>query len=364
MVDSRNGITNLHVPNNIIIDASMPNVVRDGGRMWNNNDTLQDTIAMVPDRCYATIYQAIIEDCQQHGQLDPATMGSVSNVGLMAQKAEEYGSHDKTFLAPGAGTIRVVDTAGATLLEQTVETGDIFRMCQTKDEPIRDWVKLALTRARASGSPAVFWLDKHRAHDAAIITKVRAYLPEHDTTGLDIRIMTPVDAMRFSLARIRRGDDTISVTGNVLRDYLTDLFPILELGTSARMLSIVPLLNGGGLFETGRRRLGPQARPTDPDDGAPEMGLARRVLCSCAVPRAHRRQDWQHEGGAPGRHAGPGHRHVPGQRPVSIPRGARARQPGQHLLSGPVLGPGPGGPGPGQGAAGALHGGGAGAREE
>ena len=251
MVDSRNGITNLHVPNNIIIDASMPNVVRDGGRMWNNNDTLQDTIAMVPDRCYATIYQAIIEDCQQHGQLDPATMGSVSNVGLMAQKAEEYGSHDKTFLAPGAGTIRVVDTAGATLLEQTVETGDIFRMCQTKDEPIRDWVKLALTRARASGSPAVFWLDKHRAHDAAIITKVRAYLPEHDTTGLDIRIMTPVDAMRFSLARIRRGDDTISVTGNVLRDYLTDLFPILELGTSARMLSIVPLLNGGGLFETG-----------------------------------------------------------------------------------------------------------------
>ena len=251
MVDLGKGITNLHVPNNIIIDASMPNVVRDGGRMWNNDDTLQDTIAMVPDRCYATIYQAIIEDCQQHGQLDPATMGSVSNVGLMAQKAEEYGSHDKTFLAPGAGTIRVVDTAGATLLEQTVETGDIFRMCQTKDEPIRDWVKLALTRTRASGSPAVFWLDEHRAHDAAIINKVQTYLPEHDTTGLDIRIMTPVDAMRFSLARIRRGEDTISVTGNVLRDYLTDLFPILELGTSARMLSIVPLLNGGGLFETG-----------------------------------------------------------------------------------------------------------------
>ena len=251
MVDSRKGITNLHVPNNIIIDASMPNVVRDGGRMWNNDDTLQDTVAMVPDRCYATIYQAIIEDCQQHGQLDPATMGSVSNVGLMAQKAEEYGSHDKTFLAPGAGTIRVVDTAGATLLEQTVETGDIFRMCQTRDEPIRDWVKLALTRAQASSSPAVFWLDEHRAHDAAIINKVRAYLPEHATTGLDIRIMTPVDAMRFSLKRIRRGEDTISVTGNVLRDYLTDLFPILELGTSARMLSIVPLLNGGGLFETG-----------------------------------------------------------------------------------------------------------------
>ena len=251
MVDSRKGITNLHVPNNIIIDASMPNVVRDGGRMWNNDDTLQDTIAMVPDRCYATIYQAIIEDCQQHGQLDPATMGSVSNVGLMAQKAEEYGSHDKTFMAPGAGTIRVVDTAGATMLEQTVETGDIFRMCQTKDEPIRDWVRLALSRAQASGSPAVFWLDEHRAHDAAIINKVHAYLPEHDTTGLDIRIMKPVDAMRFSLERIRRGEDTISVTGNVLRDYLTDLFPILELGTSASMLSIVPLLNGSGLFETG-----------------------------------------------------------------------------------------------------------------
>ena len=251
MVDSRKGITNLHVPNNIIIDASMPNVVRDGGRMWNADDVLQDTIAMVPDRCYATIYQAIIEDCQQHGQLDPATMGSVSNVGLMARKAEEYGSHDKTFLAPGAGTIRVVDAAGATLLEQTVETGDIFRMCQTKDEAIRDWVRLALARAKASGSPAVFWLDEHRAHDAAMINKVRGYLPEHDTTGLDIRIMTPVNAMRFSLERIRRGEDTISVTGNVLRDYLTDLFPILELGTSARMLSIVPLLNGGGLFETG-----------------------------------------------------------------------------------------------------------------
>ena len=251
MVDSRKGITNLHVPNNIIIDASMPNVVRDGGGMWNNDDALQDTIAMVPDRCYATMYQAIIEDCQQHGQFDPATMGSVSNVGLMAQKAEEYGSHDKTFMAPGGGTIRVVDTTGDVLLEQTVDTDDIFRMCQTKDEPIRDWVKLAVTRARATGVPAVFWLDEHRAHDAAVSAKVRAYLPEHDTTGLDIRIITPVDAMRFSLERIRRGESVISVTGNVLRDYLTDLFPILELGTSARMLSIVPLLNGGGLFETG-----------------------------------------------------------------------------------------------------------------
>ena len=251
MVDSRKGITNLHVPNNVIVDASMPNVVRDGGRMWNNDDELQDTIAMVPDRCYATVYQAIIEDCQTHGQFDPATMGSVSNVGLMARKAEEYGSHDKTFTAPAPGTIRVVDTIGAILLEQTVETGDIFRMCQTKDESIRDWVKLAVTRARASGSPAVFWLDQDRAHDAQIISRVNFYLSKHDTSGLDLRIMNPVDAMTFSLERVRRGEDTISITGNVLRDYLTDLFPILELGTSARMLSIVPLLNGGGLFETG-----------------------------------------------------------------------------------------------------------------
>ena len=251
MVDSRKGITNLHVPNNIIIDASMPNVVRDGGRMWNNDDELQDTVAMVPDRSYATMYQAIIEDCRQHGQFDPSTMGSVTNVGLMARKAEEYGSHDKTFTAPAAGVIRVVESGGAVLLEQTVETGDIFRMCQTKDEPIRDWVKLAVGRARASGAPAVFWLNTRRGHDAEIIAKVNAYLAEHDTDGLDIRILKPVDAMRFSLERIRRGEDTIAATGNVLRDYLTDLFPILELGTSARMLSIVPLLEGGGLFETG-----------------------------------------------------------------------------------------------------------------
>jgi len=251
MVDSRKGITNLHVPNNVIVDASMPNVVRDGGRMWNNDDELQDTIAMIPDRCYATMYQVVIEDCQKSGQFDPATMGSVSNVGLMAQKAEEYGSHDKTFTAQAAGTIRVVDASGDTLLEQGVETGDIFRMCQAKDEPIRDWVKLAVTRAKASGSPAIFWLDENRGHDAEIIKKVNAYLPDHDTTGLDIRILNPIDAMKFSLERVRRGDNTISVTGNVLRDYLTDLFPILELGTSARMLSIVPLLKGGGLFETG-----------------------------------------------------------------------------------------------------------------
>ncbi len=251
MVDSRKGITNLHVPNNIIVDASMPNVVRDGGRMWNADDQLQDTIAMVPDRSYATMYAEILEDAKTNGQFDPATMGSVANVGLMAQKAEEYGSHDKTFEAPANGTFRVVDASGAALLEQPVETGDIFRMCQAKDAPIRNWVKLAVSRARATGSPAIFWLDDNRAHDAEIIKKVKRYLPDHNTEGLDIRIMKPVDAMKFTLQRVRRGEDTIAVTGNVLRDYLTDLFPILELGTSARMLSIVPLMNGGGLFETG-----------------------------------------------------------------------------------------------------------------
>lgn len=251
MVDSSKGITNLHVPNNIIIDASMPVFIRDGGRMWGPDDQLHDCIAMVPDRCYATIYQEVIEDCKQRGAFDPATMGSVSNVGLMAQKAEEYGSHDKTFLAPTSGMICIVDSSGRTLLQQPVEEGDIFRSCQTKDAPIRDWVKLAVNRARVTGDPAIFWLDENRGHDAAIIAKVKSYLPKHDTTGLDIRIMHPVEAMRISLARIRKGEDTISVTGNVLRDYLTDLFPILELGTSAKMLSIVPLMNGGGLFETG-----------------------------------------------------------------------------------------------------------------
>ena len=251
MVDSRRGITNLHFPNDVIVDASMPNVVRDGGKMWNANDELQDVVAMVPDRSYATIYAEILEDAKANGQFDPATMGDVSNVGLMAQKAEEYGSHDKTFEAPAAGAFRVVDAAGNTLLEQPAEPGDIFRMCQTKDAPIRDWVRLGVSRARATGAPAVFWLDENRGHDAELIAKVNEYLKDHDTSGLDIRIMSPVEAMKFSLERIRRGEDAIAVTGNVLRDYLTDLFPILELGTSARMLSIVPLLNGGGLFETG-----------------------------------------------------------------------------------------------------------------
>jgi isocitrate dehydrogenase len=252
MVDSDKGITNLHVPSDIIVDASMPVVVRDAGKMWGADGKLHDTKAMIPDRCYATIYKTIIEDCQQHGAFDPATMGSVPNVGLMAQKAEEYGSHDKTFIAAGSGTIRVVDkTTGETLLKQQVETGDIFRSCQTKDIAVRDWVKLAVRRARATGAPAIFWLDANRKHDAQVIAKVETYLKDHDTTGLEIRILSPVDAMKYSLERIRKGLDTISVTGNALRDYLTDLFPILEIGTSAKMLSVVPLLAGGGLFETG-----------------------------------------------------------------------------------------------------------------
>lgn len=251
MVDSDKGITNLHVPNDIIIDASMPVVIRDGGKMWGPDGELHDTKAMIPDRSYATMYQEMVEDCQKKGAYDVTTMGSVPNVGLMAQKAEEYGSHDKTYEAPGTGTIRVVDGNGNAMLEQSVEPGDIFRMCQVKDAPIRDWVKLAVSRAKATGAPAVFWLDNTRAHHIQLIEKVNTYLKDHDTTGLEIRIMSPVEAMRFSLERIRQGKDTISVTGNVLRDYLTDLFPILELGTSAKMLSIVPLMNGGGLFETG-----------------------------------------------------------------------------------------------------------------
>ncbi len=251
MVDSYRGITNLHVPSDTIIDASMPVIIRDGGRSWGPDNELHDTIALIPDRSYATIYQAAIEDCQEHGAFDPSTLGSVANVGLMAQAAEEYGSHDKTFKAPGKGTIRVVDATGATLMEQRVEEGDIFRMCQTKDAPIQDWVRLGVTRSRLTGQAAIFWLDQNRAHDAELIKKVDQYLPAHDTSGLDISTMSPIDAMKATMDRSRAGQDTIAVTGNVLRDYLTDLFPILELGTSAKMLSVVPLLDGGGLFETG-----------------------------------------------------------------------------------------------------------------
>ncbi|TKB90120.1 MAG: NADP-dependent isocitrate dehydrogenase [Nitrospira sp.] len=251
MVNSDKGITNLHVPSDIIIDASMPPVIRDSGKMWGPDGKAYDAKCVIPDSSYAPVYQEVVSFCKKHGALDPKTMGSVPNVGLMAQAAEEYGSHDKTFKAPGNGTIRVVDASGKTLLEHQVEEGDIWRMCQVKDAPIKDWVKLAVNRAKATGAPAVFWLNKDRAHDAQLIAKVDRYLKDHDTTGLDIRIMTPADATRLSLERIKEGKDTISVTGNVLRDYLTDLFPILEIGTSAKMLSIVPLLNGGGLFETG-----------------------------------------------------------------------------------------------------------------
>ena len=251
MVDSSRGITNLHVPSDVIIDATMPVMVRDGGKTWGPDNELHDTVAMIPDRSYATLYQAVIEDCKEHGAFDPASLGSVANVGLMAQRAEEYGSHDKTFASPGNGTIRVVDASGTTLMDQRVQEGDIFRMCQTKDEPIQDWVKLGVNRARITGSPAIFWLDPNRAHDIELIKKVAQYLPTHDTSGLEIRTMTTVDAIKYSMDRSRAGQDTISVTGNVLRDYLTDLFPILELGTSAKMLSVVPLLKGGGMFETG-----------------------------------------------------------------------------------------------------------------
>ncbi|WP_039638045.1 NADP-dependent isocitrate dehydrogenase [Streptomyces sp. 769] len=251
MVDSDRGITNLHVPSDVIVDASMPAMIRTSGHMWGPDGQEADTLAVLPDSSYAGIYQAVIDDCRAHGAFDPATMGSVPNVGLMAQKAEEYGSHDKTFEVAAAGTVRLVDAHGNVVIEQAVAAGDIFRACQTKDAPIKDWVKLAVSRARATGDPAVFWLDETRAHDAQLIAKVNAYLAEHDTEGLEIKILAPVEATAFSLERIRRGADTISVTGNVLRDYLTDLFPILELGTSAKMLSVVPLMNGGGLFETG-----------------------------------------------------------------------------------------------------------------
>jgi isocitrate dehydrogenase len=251
MVDSDRGITNLHVPSDVIVDASMPAMIRIGGHMWGPDGGEHDTLAVIPDSSYAGVYEAVVEDCKVHGAYDPATMGDVPNVGLMAQAAEEYGSHDKTFEIPASGTVRVVNAAGEAVLSQEVQPGDVFRMCQTKDVAVRDWVKLAVTRARITGDPIVFWLDENRAHDAELIKKVHAYLPDHDTSGLTIEVLSPVEATKYSVSRIRRGENTISVTGNVLRDYLTDLFPILELGTSAKMLSVVPLLGGGGLFETG-----------------------------------------------------------------------------------------------------------------
>ena len=309
MVDSGRGITNLHVPSDVIVDASMPAAIRASGKMWGPDGKLHDTKAMIPDRCYAGIYQAVIDDCRTHGAFDVRTMGTVSNVGLMAQKAEEYGSHDKTFEIPSTGTVRVVTTDGRTLFEHAVEQGDIWRMCQTKDLPIRDWVKLAVTRARATGHAAILWLDENRAYDRHVIARARQYLQDHDTTGLDIRILSPIDAMRETLSRVRAGLDTISVTGNVLRDYLTDLFPILELGTSAKMLSIVPLLAGGGLYETGAGGSAPKhvqqfvqenylrwdslgeflALAVSIEDLATKTGNARGVVLAAALDRANAR---------------------------------------------------------------------------
>jgi isocitrate dehydrogenase len=343
MVDSDLGITNLHVPSDIIVDASMPVVVRESGQMWGPDGKLHETKAMIPDRCYATTYKTIIEDCQKHGAFDPATMGSVPNVGLMAQKAEEYGSHPTTFEIPFDGMVRVVTAAGKVLMEHKVEAGDVWRMSRVKDIPIQDWVKLAVRRAKATGAHAIFWLDKNRAHDVQIIAKVEKYLKDHDTAGLEIKILAPIDAMKYSLDRIRKGLDTVSVTGNVLRDYLTDLFPILEIGTSAKMLSIVPLL----AVRDGRGRLGPQARPAVREGRLPPLGFAGRVLGLRRLARAPKRRVQERQGPGPGRDARHGHRQVPGQQQIAGPEGRPDRQPGQPLLPGPLLGRSPGRPGQG-----------------
>ena len=355
MVDSSKGITNLHVPSDVIIDASMPAAIRASGQMWGPDGKLHDTKAMIPDRCYAGIYQEVIDDCRKNGAFDVPTMGNVSNVGLMAQKAEEYGSHDKTFEIPANGTVRVLDADGKALMEHRVEQGDIWRMCQTKDLPIRDWVKLAVNRARATGQPAIFWLDENRAYDRNLIDKVSRYLRDHDTNGLDIRIMSPVNAMRATLKRVRDGADTISVTGNVLRDYLTDLFPILELGTSAKMLSIVPLLAGGGLYETGAGGSAPKhvqqflkenylrwdslgeflALAVSIEDHGAKTGNAAAVVMAEALDS--------------------GERPVPRERQIAVARRRRDRQPRQPLLSRDVLGASAGRPDEERGAARAIR---------
>ncbi len=297
MVNSDRGITNLHVPSDVIVDASMPAMIRESGRMWGADGKLHDVKAVIPDRSYARLYQTVIEDCKAHGAFDPKTMGSVPNVGLMAQQAEEYGSHDKTFEVPTDGTVRVVADDGTVLLERPVETGDIFRMCQVKDAPIRNWVELGVRRARLTNTPAVFWLDAKRAHDAQVIAKVEKYLKEQDTSGLDIRILAPVEAIKFSLDRIRKGQDTISVTGNVLRDYLTDLFPIMELGTSAKMLSIVPLMAGGGLFETGAGGSAPKHVEQFQQEGYLRWDSLGEFLALCAslehLAQTHKNADVQ-----------------------------------------------------------------------
>ena len=350
MVDSDRGITNLHVPSDVIVDASMPAMIRTSGHMWGPDGEEADTLAVIPDSSYAGIYQAVIDDCRANGAFDPTTLGSVPNVGLMAQAAEEYGSHDKTFEIPTAGTVRVVDRSGTALLEHEVSAGDIWRACQTKDVPIRDWVKLAVTRARATGAPAVFWLDADRAHDANLIAKVETYLADHDTDGLDIRILAPVDAMALSLERIRRGEDTISVTGNVLRDYLTDLFPIMELGTSAKMLSVVPLINGGGLFETGAGGSAPKHVQQLVKENYLRWDSLGEFLALAVELRAVRPRDRQRPRQGAGRHARPGDGHVPRREQVAGPPGRPDRQPRQPLLPRPVLGAGAGGadrrPGP------------------
>ena len=338
MVDSDRGITNLHVPSDIIIDASMPPMIRDSGQMWNAAGDLQDTLAVIPDSCYAGVYDAVVRDCQAHGAFDPATMGSVPNVGLMAQKAEEYGSHDKTFEIPVDGTVRVVNRAGEAVLSHEVEAGDIWRACQVKDAPVRDWVRLAVLRGRLSGAHVVFWLDETRAHDAQIIAKVREYLPQHDTAGLTIEILAPADACAYSLERIRRGEDTISVTGNVLRDYLTDLFPIMELGTSAKMLSIVPLMNGGGLFETGAGGSAPKHVQQFVKENHLRWDSLGEFLALGGVARVPRAEERQRDRAAARRHARPRHRIGARREPLTQAQGARARQPRQPLLPGALLG--------------------------
>ena len=356
MVDSDKGITNLHVPSDVIVDASMPAMIRTSGQMWGPDGKDADTLAVLPDSSYAGIYQVVIDDCRANGAFDPTTMGTVPNVGLMAQAAEEYGSHDKTFEIQSAGTVQIVDAAGAVLIEHEVSPGDIWRACQTKDVPVRDWVKLAVTRARASQTPAVFWLDETRAHDANLIAKVNEYLKDYDTEGLQIEIMSPEKATAFTIERIRRGEDTISVTGNVLRDYLTDLFPILELGTSAKMLSIVPLINGGGLFETGAGGSAPKHVQQLLSENHLRWDSLGEFLALAVELRAPGRDHGQRPRPGPGRHAGPRHRHLPAGEQVPEPQGRRDRQPRQPLLPGHVLGPGTGQADRGRRAGGGLRG--------
>ena len=355
MVDSGRGITNLHVPSDVIVDASMPAAIRASGKMWGPDGALHDTKAMIPDRSYADIYQQVIEDCRTHGAFDVRTMGTVSNVGLMAQKAEEYGSHDKTFEVPSNGTVRVVASDGHTLFEHAVEQGDIWRMCQTKDLPIRDWVKLAVTRARATGHAAILWLDEHRAYDRHVIAKAQRYLQDHDITGLDIRILSPTDAMRETLVRVRAGLDTISVTGNVLRDYLTDLFPILELGTSAKMLSIVPLLAGGGLYETGAGGSAPKHVQQFLQENYLRWDSLGEFLALAVSIEDLATQTGNARGSGAGRGPRPGQRPDSRQRPVTPAEGRRDRQPRHPLLSRDVLGARAGRSDQGHGSAGDVH---------